>query len=706
MIFREVLTIMRRWLWLIALGTVLGGLLAYAAYLRAPELFRTSAGVILVKRDFQVNLEPRFQTTTDNSLISLKEGDAGLRPLASVVSSEAIAGSVFNDLEGQKPASVEQPTDLLNMISSEVKDGIIRVIATAHDPAFAAKLANAWANRYATYVNRIYSGKSLEMNLEPAVTEAQKNYQEAVAQLADFTRLHDTSQTDLEIAEKEAILDEILRSRRETLTGKLGKLNQRRTRTETILADAQALKNLVEKGESTTTNTANTLSLLFLQFSVSDTMGTALDTSTTTAGGNELQFVFNPQRLEEIASTPDELERDLDRLILTLTKRLQDYDQQIAEISKVIAGANKLEQDPLLNSLLSQLRTLRADNQILVSQQQDLTRQRDLMWDSYTLVANEAKELQISSGASDGALVRFAIPASLQRTPVKGNGVRTLVLGVIMGAVLSTALAFVLEMLDDKVRRREDVEMVLQLPVLGLAPRSAATKGNDLAIFNQSTVPMVETARALRSRLEPVSTTPITLLFTAASPQAGTSTLVANLAAVTAQSGRSVILIDANLRSPQQHTLFKISNSIGLTDLLADPARTIDNALQTTSVSGLRLLTSGPLGALSPDLLSSQRMLDILAQIHGMADIVLIDTAAAGAVTDAVALVGATNGVILVLRSGVSAVGDVQHLRGAIEAAQGHILGVVLNHAPDVKASGQGAPAAVGSVVMAARSGE
>ena len=127
----------------------------------------------------------------------------------------------------------------------------------------------------------------------------------------------------------------------------------------------------------------------------------------------------------------------------------------------------------------------------------------------------------------------------------------------------------------------------------------------------------------------------------------------ANLAAALAQSGRRVILVDGDLHRPRQHRVFGLRNNTGLTTaLIANIAGSLDDILQDTGVTGLRVLTSGPLPPNAAELLGSTRMHELLVELHTRADVVVIDSPPVTALSDAAVLATQTDGVLLVLDAG------------------------------------------------------
>jgi non-specific protein-tyrosine kinase len=167
-----------------------------------------------------------------------------------------------------------------------------------------------------------------------------------------------------------------------------------------------------------------------------------------------------------------------------------------------------------------------------------------------------------------------------------------------------------------------------------------------------------------------------TIGVTSAAPGEGKSTTTANLAIALAEGGRRVIAIDADLRRPGLHTLFGLDNGDGLSSvLLADQAQL---PLQDTLAPGVRLLASGPLPANPLEVLASRRLDQVLSQARAQADYVVVDTAPAGALADAVVLAPRLGGMLLVVSAGRTKRDLARRAREQLERVNANLLGVVL----------------------------
>jgi capsular exopolysaccharide synthesis family protein len=172
-----------------------------------------------------------------------------------------------------------------------------------------------------------------------------------------------------------------------------------------------------------------------------------------------------------------------------------------------------------------------------------------------------------------------------------------------------------------------------------------------------------------------------TIGVTSAAQGEGKSTTVANLAVALAQSGRRVIVIDADLRRPGQHTLFGLNRDDGLANVLKGDDTQLP--LQDTVVAGVRVLTSGPIPSNPLEALASRRFDHVLALVRAQADFVMVDTPPAGALADVAVVAPRLEGMLLVISAGHTKRDLARRAREQLERVNANLLGVVLT---DVRA--------------------
>jgi capsular exopolysaccharide synthesis family protein len=250
-------------------------------------------------------------------------------------------------------------------------------------------------------------------------------------------------------------------------------------------------------------------------------------------------------------------------------------------------------------------------------------------------------------------------------------------IGLIVGLLAGIGLAFLFEYLDSTLYTKEQIESVTELATLGEIPY--VTRGSQLMVSAANTR-QSEAFRYLRTALFffEQEEFPQTLLVTSAMPREGKSTIVANLAMAIAQSSRTVVVVDADLRLPKQHTLFETPNEVGLTALLQQQASVADVLLQT-KYPGLSLIPSGPISTNSAGMLDSPQMPALFDELKQHADLVLVDTPSLLAVSDGAVLAPMADGVLLVVGQAQAHQEAVRAARQRLSSVGAKVMGVVVN---------------------------
>lgn len=170
-----------------------------------------------------------------------------------------------------------------------------------------------------------------------------------------------------------------------------------------------------------------------------------------------------------------------------------------------------------------------------------------------------------------------------------------------------------------------------------------------------------------------------TILVTSATPGEGKSTNAANIGIVFAQKGNKVLIIDADMRRPILHHTFNVTNTIGLSSVLARkyPFRF---AIQESFMTGLDVIPSGPIPPNPAELLSLNSMEELIESVKDKYDIIIIDGPPLLSVSDSQLLSNICNGTLLIVKAGVSKKNDVLKAKSILDASQAKILGIVLNN--------------------------
>lgn len=267
----------------------------------------------------------------------------------------------------------------------------------------------------------------------------------------------------------------------------------------------------------------------------------------------------------------------------------------------------------------------------------------------YQSLLQRANELRVSSNSRQNN-VRVVDRAEVPKAPMAPTGRRTWLMAVAVGLVLSIAVAFGLDYMNDTIKTPEDVTQRLKLPFLGLVP---AVRGDKHPVLASSHVPhdFGESFRSLRTSLiskYPSDGTKI-VVVTSAQPLEGKTTTAANIAMALAFGGSRVLLIDADMRRPGLHRPLRLTNDRGLSQILVGQARVRD-VIQRTVDPNLLAITAGKTPPNPSELLASERMKTLLTNLaHGPFDWIIVDTPPVLAVTDAVVLAPLVSGVTFVV---------------------------------------------------------
>ncbi len=308
-----------------------------------------------------------------------------------------------------------------------------------------------------------------------------------------------------------------------------------------------------------------------------------------------------------------------------------------------------------------------------------------------TLQSNYANLLANTQQGAINTLTIIEV-AGLPRTPIGPRTSTTVLVAAAIGFALAAGAAYLLEYLDDSVKSPEIITKISGVPTLaGIARIDEDEDGDKLVAMTQPRSPTTEAYRVLRTGIQFSSIDnpdQVTLMVSSASPAEGKSLTVANLSIVMAQAGHNVLVIDADLRRPVQHKLFRLPQKGGLTTLLLEV--TLDSGsektlmalrrvIQPTSIEGLHILSSGPIPPNPSEMLGSTKMEMILNMLAEQYDYIIIDSPPILAVTDAVVLSRRTDGVLLVVDASRTRGTQLKQATEQLMASSAHLIGVVLN---------------------------
>jgi polysaccharide biosynthesis transport protein len=308
---------------------------------------------------------------------------------------------------------------------------------------------------------------------------------------------------------------------------------------------------------------------------------------------------------------------------------------------------------------------------------EDDVKQGQRMCDSLDGRIKEMSVMQSSTALNTTVVEPAAAPLSPNK-PYRG---RILIASMALGVLFGFGYAWVGEHTDRRFHTPEEVQSTLGLPVFAVIPHmSRATASHGRLVQLDPMSPVAEAFRSLRTAINfavPVEKTK-TLLITSPTAGDGKSTVVSNLAIAMAQAGRKVLVLDADFRRPNQHKIFDIDETIGLSSVLAG-TNTLENAIRRVNVDRVDVLPCGPLPANPSEILNSEMFKELLAQITEKYDNVIVDSPPVTAVTDARILAAMCDGTMLVVRAGKTTQRVAENACDALMSVGGSMHGMIVN---------------------------
>jgi capsular exopolysaccharide synthesis family protein len=289
-----------------------------------------------------------------------------------------------------------------------------------------------------------------------------------------------------------------------------------------------------------------------------------------------------------------------------------------------------------------------------------------------TKIAMEKTDLQLPKNS----VVEIIDTAKPGLRPVRPNKPLNIGLGVVIGLVVGIGLAFFIEYLDTSVKTIDDVERSLGSPVLGVIPQNVG-----VLLHEGAESPHAEAYRVLRTNLlfSRKDDKLNTVAVVSAGAGEGKSTTVFNLAAVFAQSGQRVIVVDSDLRRPTLHKMLRVTNNLGLTNYLLKQ-NTLEEVIQTTSLPTLDFMASGKLPSSSLGILSSAQMRGLITELKQHYDFVFFDSPPVMGVSDASILASEVDMTVQVIQYRRYPQPMNIRAKQMIEKVGGNLAGIVLNN--------------------------
>ncbi|MBC8018993.1 MAG: polysaccharide biosynthesis tyrosine autokinase [Verrucomicrobia bacterium] len=371
-------------------------------------------------------------------------------------------------------------------------------------------------------------------------------------------------------------------------------------------------------------------------------------------------------------------------------KAVQSQIDQLQKKLQSTYETSKLNLAKQETSIQQQLQQYEAKMRTLPVAERDLARLMRLSKvnaDIYMFLLQKHEEARILK-ASTISNIKVVDPAITPDLPVKPQKKKNLLLGLLVGLMFAVGVAFFMDYLDDTIKDEEEAKRALAWPLLAMIPvievsgdgEQPPSRASQLVVLNKPKSQVAEAFRGLRTAIHFSSLKHDTkvVMITSSFPGEGKSTIAANLALTFAQAGKRVILVDCDLRRPSMNILFEHPRSPGLSEVLAGDIPLAD-ALFSTDIENISLLTAGTIPPNPAELLGSDRMRDLLAGLREAYDMVIIDAPPVIPVTDAPLLTAFTDMVVVVLESGRIPAKAAQRMKELLQSVQAPVAGFVLN---------------------------
>jgi len=576
-------------------------------------------------------------------------------------------GAVNPDKEKNDEKKSEDPPTLSNIgtLARTISGGIIvnpvrnsRVVTISYmspNPRFAAMIANTVAKAYAEEILEMKMSSTqhtIEWMTKKAEEERTK-LEKSEQALQDYMKTHDivTLENRVTILPQklselgtQLVRDEAKRKELGELYNKVKRLSSNPDKAETIPAISsdptlQSLRGQILKAEQ------NIMEL-------SKKYGAKHPTMIRAKGDFE---ILKKKRKQEIRRIIESLRNDyeLARANETNTRRL----------------FKNTKKDALnLNQRFIQYEILK----------RDVENNRQL----YNTLIKQIKEQGITEQAQ-AVNVWIIESAETPKTPVKPKKTFNIFLGIFFALFGGVGLAFFVEYLDNTVKSADAAERRLGVPVLGVIPMSKE-KRIEKIVLSKSGAIFAENYKAIRTAvlLSSADTPPKSVLITSMGPEEGKTVSSVNLALTIAQSEYSALLIDSDLRKPQIHKFFRLSNHKGLSTYLAGASDI--NIIHEGPLKNLSIIPAGPVPPNPSELLSSNRMNELIRLLGKKFDIIICDSPPLLMVTDGLILSKILDGTIIVTKAGKTTYETVRKGLKSLQDMNTHILGIIIN-ALDVK---------------------
>jgi capsular exopolysaccharide synthesis family protein len=536
-------------------------------------------------------------------------------------------------------------------ISPDSESRLVQVSFESPNPELSAKAANTLVDKYIEWVSerRLDATKSARDFLQKQLGEVKVRLEKAEEDLSTFAKGADIVSLDKDL----------------NLTYKqLAELNDALSKAETERLTKEALYKQAESGNYS-----------YLPQVVSDPETHLLNQEYTKAKAeyDNLAAVFGPDypHIKQLRAQVEGIQNQIKQRINGIAESIKkDYEAALGK-ENILRQTNE-EQKKLVTQLNDK-----------TVQYSILQREVDTNKSIYENLLQRLKETEVTSGikVTNIQVVDYASPPL---KPYKPNIKLNMLLATLAGLMGGIFLAFVFEHFDSTVKDEEEIKRHFPLPFLGaipLVPGEGKSADLDKAVYLNPKSIISEAFRIIRTSIiySTPSHPPRLLLVTSTQPSEGKTTSASNIALSMVQSGRKVVLVDADFRKPRLSKVFSNNGkSSGLSTYLVGKKR-LSSVINCTDINGLDIIPSGPIPPDPAELLGSEKMKKLLKSLLKKYDYVVLDGAPIGGFADSQLLSTLVDGVLLITSVGIT---QRQALSTSIEEilkVKGRIVGTIVN---------------------------
>ncbi len=549
---------------------------------------------------------------------------------------------------------------------------LVRLRVRDNDPERAAVLANTLADSYIekTMEDRLGSTAAAAEWLAKQLDSTRSQLNESEHALHQFKKQHNVLSVSVE--NRQNLLAEEIREYNERLT----ETRARRIELQARLERLRAARAHPEAVHATAQSDDSEL----------DALRAALRAKLTERASLSVRYGNSHPTILELDGEIEALRRSVKEEVAALIKVAEG---DLKEVQAIEAGLSKVQNKAQKAGLDLNLREIEYSR---------LNRQRESSSKLYDLLLQRTAETDLTRllRTTHVRVVDRALVPKAAISPMVGLNIAG---GALGGLLLGLMLAFLLQQMDRRIQDVPDVEQ-LGVTILGVFPRvgesSSDSSGYGRARLKRQRVDEVESidqivhthpmsmaaesCRTVRTNLMfmAAESPNHTMVVTSANPKDGKTTVATNIAIALAQSGQTVLLVDADLRRPRIHKAFGLENRTGLTNTLVGD-RTLTQVTRDVGIDNLSVVTCGPLPPNPAELLHTPQFARLLEEAAGQYDRVIFDSPPLRAVTDAAILAPQCGGALLVVRARATTRDAVTVAVRSLRDVSANVLGGVLN---------------------------